>query len=82
MLVQLEDMAVPKTSICKRVTSFHGCIPEFLNTLFILHVEGKISKLAYITMLEWVGNPIPHGDKGMSYIESRPKSKGDIVVRI
>ena len=33
-------------------------------------------------MLEWVGNPIPHGPESMSYVESRPKGEGEIVVGI
>ena len=33
-------------------------------------------------MLEWVGNPIPYGTKGMSYVESRLTDEGEIVVGI
>ena len=82
MWVPLQDMVVPKTSVPKRVSSFCGCIPGFLNTLFIFHVEGEIYKLAHVTMLEWVRNLIPHGPKDMSYVESRPKGEGEIVVGI
>ena len=73
---------MPKTSVPKRVSSLYGCIPGFLNALFILHGKGKIYKLAHVTMLEWFGNPIPHGPEGISYIESRPKGEGEIVVGI
>ena len=32
--------------------------------------------------MEWVGNPIPYGPEGMSYIDSRPMGEGDMVIWI
>ena len=82
MTVHLADMVVPKMSVFKRVLSFHSCIFRFLNALFILHVEDEIYKLAHVTMLEWVGNLIPHGPEGMFYVKSCPKGEEEIVVGI
>ena len=39
-------------------------------------------KLAHVTLLEWVGNGIPHGPEGMSYVESPPMGQGEMVVWI
>ena len=54
----------------------------FLNALFTIHGGDKLYKLAHITLLEWVGNAIPHGPEGMSYVESPPMGQGEIVVWI
>ena len=43
---------------------------------------GELYKLAHVTLLQWVGNPIPHGPEGMSYVESPPMGQGEIVVWI
>ena len=43
---------------------------------------GELYKFAHVTLLEWVGNAIPHGPEGMSYVESPPMEQGEIVVWI
>ena len=43
---------------------------------------GELYKLAHVTLLEWVRNPIPHGSEGMSYVESLPMGQKEIVVWI
>ena len=37
-------------------------------------------KLAHVSTVEWVGNPIPHTPEGMSYAESRPMGEGEMVI--
>ena len=49
---------------------------------FTIRGGGELYKLAHVTLLEWVGNAIPHVPEGMSYIESPPMGEGEIVVWI
>ena len=75
-------MNVPAVSGYRRVLSHQGHTAPFLNALFTIRRGGELYKLAHITLLQWVGNPIPHGPEGMSYVESPPMGQGEIVVWI
>ena len=63
--VHLRRMEIPTTSVTRQVFSYKGHIPAFLNALFSICVGGELYKLAHISTVEWVGNPIPHGPEGM-----------------
>ena len=80
--VHLRKMDIPATSVSRRVFSYKGRIPAFLNALFTIRMGGELYKLAHVTIVEWVGNPIPHGPEGMSYVESRPMGEGEMVIGI
>ena len=73
-------MEIPTTSVTRQVFSYKGRIPAFLNALFSIRVGGELYKLAHVSIVEWVGNPIPHGPEGMSYVESRPMGEGEMVI--
>ena len=72
LLVNLRRMKFPTGSSYQRVLSHQGHTAAFLNALFTLREECELYKLVHVTQLEWVGNPIPHGPEGMSYVESPP----------
>ena len=75
-------MEIPITSITRQVFSYMGCFPAFLNALFSIRVGGELYKLAHDSTVEWVRNPIPPGLEGISYVESRPMGKGEMVIWI
>ena len=75
-------MEIPITSVTRQVFSYKGRIPAFLNALFSMRVGGELYKLAHISTVEWVRNPIPPGLEGMSYVESRPMGEGEMVIWI
>ena len=82
MLVHLRKIKFPAASGYQRVLSYQGRTAAFLNALLTFRGEGKLYQLAHVTLLECVGNPIPHGPKGISYVESPPMEQEDIVVWI
>ena len=57
----------------------HGCV--FKCTFHNLW-WGELYKLPHVTLLEWVGNPIPYAPEGMSYVESPARGLEEIVVWI
>ena len=46
-----------------------GGTVEAYNTLEIPVADQDLHRLAHVTMLDWVGNPKPHGPEGMSYVQ-------------
>ena len=80
MWVHVRRMEIPTTSVTLQVFSYEGRIPAFLNVLFSIRVGGELYKLAHVSTGEWVGNPIPHGPEGMSYVASRPMGEGEMVI--
>lgn len=54
-----------------RMESFNDRLPAYLNCLFHLRRhDGKLFKLAYVSLLGVVGNLTPHGPEGMSVVET------------
>ena len=80
--VHVRRMEIPTTSVTWQVFFYKGRILGFLNVLFSIHMGGELYKLAHVSTVEWVGDPIPHGTEGMSYVESRPMGEGDMVIWI
>ena len=80
--VHLRRMEIPTTSVTRQVFSYKGHIPAFLNALFSILVGGELYKLAHVSTVEWVGNPIPHRPESMSNVESRPMGEGEMVIWI
>ena len=53
----------------------------FLNALFTLQGMNRESlKLAHVTLLNWAGNPTPHGPEGMSRVEGYAGGGGQSIV--
>ena len=82
MCVNLRKMKIPAMSGYWRVLSYQGRTTEFLSALFTIRGGSELYKLAYVTLLEWVGNLIPYGPEDMSYVESPPMRQEEIVVWI
>jgi len=60
---------------------YQGRAVGFLNTLFILQgMNRKSLKLAHVTLLNWAGNPTPHGPEGMSRVEGYAGGGGYSIV--
>ena len=78
--MHLGEMKFLAASGYQRVLFYQGRTAAFLNALFTIHGERELYKLAHVTLVEWVGNPIPHRPEGMSYVESPPLEQGEIVV--
>ena len=64
-------MRLCPTSVSRRSKCYRGRVVGFLNALFTLLGTNRESfKLAYVTFLDWVGNPTPHGAEGISRVEA------------
>jgi len=63
-------MRLRHTSLTGCLRGYYGLVAGFLNALFILcGSNGELYKIAHVTMLEWAGNPTPHGPEGMSEVK-------------
>jgi len=79
--VRIESMRLHPTSVMGCLREYHGLVIAFLNALFILRgSNGELYKLAHVTLLEWAGNPMPHGSEGMSEVKEFLHGGGQKVV--
>jgi len=60
---------------------YRGRAVGFLNALFTLQgMNHESLKLAHVTLLNWAGNPTPHGPEGMSRVEGYAGGSGQSIV--
>jgi len=79
--VRIESMRLRQTSVTGCLRGYHWLVAGFLNALFTLRgSNGELYKLAHVTMLEWAGNPTPHGPEGMSEVKEYLHGGGQTVV--
>jgi len=64
-----------------RSKGYRGRVVGFLNALFTLQgMNWELFNLAHVTLLNWVGNPMPHGPEGMSRVEGYAGVGGQSIV--
>jgi len=64
-----------------RAESFSGRVPGQVNAMFILQGQNRqFYRLAHVSLLQVIGNPMPKGPEGMGYVQRRENRAGDIVV--
>jgi len=74
-------MRLRPTSVTGCLKGYQDLVTGFLNALFTLRgSNGKLYKLTYVTLLEWAGNPTPHGPEGMSEVKGFLHGGGQTVV--
>ena len=79
--VRIESIRLHPTSVTGYLKGYQGLVMGFLNALFTLRgSNGKLYKLAHVTLLEWAGNPTPHGPEGMSGVKEFLHGGGQTVV--
>jgi len=79
--VRIESMRLRPTSVTGCLRGYHGLVTGFLSALFTLRgSNGELYKLAHVTLLEWAGNPTPHGPEGMSEVTECLYAGGQTVV--
>jgi len=60
---------------------YRGRAVGFLNALFTLQGMNRESlKLSHVTLLNWAGNPTPHGPEGISRVEGYAGVGGQSIV--
>jgi len=60
---------------------YWGRVVGFLNALFTLQGMNRESlKLAHVTLLNWAGNPTPHGPEGISRVKGYAGEGGQSIV--
>ena len=79
--VRVGSMSLRRASDGGRSKCYRGRAMRFLNALFILQgTNQEVYKLSHVTLLDWLGNPTPHGLEGMSRVEGRTGGGGDCIV--
>jgi len=79
--VRVGAMRLCPASTGRQSKCYWGRVVGFLNTLFMLLGTNRESfKLAHVTLLDWVGNPMPHGAEGMSRVEAYTGGGGQSIV--
>jgi len=79
--VRVGAMRLCPTSAGRRSKYYRGRVVGFLNALFTLLGTNRESfKLAHVTLLDWVGNPTPHGAEGISRVEAYTGGGGQSIV--
>jgi len=79
--VRIGAMRLCPASVGRRSKGYRGSVIGFLNALFTLLGTNRESfKLAHVTLLDWVGNPMPHGADGMSRVEACTGGGGQSIV--
>jgi len=79
--VRIESMRLRPMSVTGCLRGYHGLVTGSLNALFTLSASnGELYKLAHVTLLEWAGNPTPHGPEGMSEVKGFLHGGGQTVV--
>jgi len=79
--VRMGSMSLCPASIGGRSKCYRDRVVVFLNALFTLLGTNRESfKLAHVTLLDWVGNPTPHGAEGISRVEAYTGGGGQRIV--
>jgi len=79
--MRVGTMRLCPASASRRSKYYRGRVVGFLNRLFtLLETNRESFKLAYVTLLDWVGNPTPHGAEGMSRVEAYTGGGGQSIV--
>ena len=79
--VRKQSIILQPKSVLARLKCFRGRVIGILNALFSLQgTNQKLYRLAHVTLLDWVGNQMPHGPEGMSYVQEFTSGGGQTVI--
>jgi len=79
--VHIESIRLHPTSVTGCLRRYHGLVTGFLHALFTLTgSNGELYQLVHVILLEWAGNPTPHGPEEMSEVKEFLHGGGQMVV--